>query len=108
MVLDASSMAPPAIASARGAPIRCRQRRFVAIRPAELGTVRLMNLSADWSDDEGSSGSGVATPPRAEMPDGTKVDWARSSATTTQARSAFPSSSAIVSKPISASWLIRR
>ena len=40
--------------------------------------------------------------------DGMKVDWARSSATSTHARSAFPSSSAIVSKPISASWLIRR
>ena len=91
-----------------GAPIRCRQRRLVAIRPAELGTVRLMNLSADWSAIKGSSGSGVGTPPRAETADGTNVVWARSSATITHAASALRSSSAIVSNPISASWLISR
>ena len=46
-VFETSSIAPPAMASARGAPILCRQRRLVAMRPAELGTVRLMNFKAD-------------------------------------------------------------
>ena len=78
------------------------------IRPAELGTVRLMNLIADCSTMQGRSGSGVATAPRTEMPDGMKVDWARISATTTHAGSAWPSSSAIVPKPMSASWLIEQ
>jgi hypothetical protein len=47
MVSDTSSTAPEATACTRGTPMRCRKRRFIPIRPAELGTVRLMNLIAD-------------------------------------------------------------
>ena len=43
-----------------GTPIRWRKRRFMPMRPAELGTVRLMNLIADCSTTHGSSGSGAA------------------------------------------------
>ena len=37
-------------------PCRCRKRRFMPMRPAELGTVRLMNLIADLQDDAGQKG----------------------------------------------------
>jgi hypothetical protein len=67
-----------------------------------------MNLIADCSTTQGNSGSGVATPPRTEMPDGMNVDWATNSATTSHPASASRSSSAIVSKPISASCVMRR
>ena len=40
------------------------------MRPAELGTVRLMNLIADCRTTQGSSGSGVGTAPRNETPSG--------------------------------------
>ena len=67
-----------------------------------------MNFIADCRTTQGNNGSGVATAPRTETPDATKVVWARISATTTQARSAFPSSCAIVPNPIEASLLISR
>ena len=40
----------------------------MAMRPAELGTVRLMNLIADCSTTHGISGSGVSTAPRTDTP----------------------------------------
>jgi uncharacterized heparinase superfamily protein len=46
---------------------------FMPIRPAELGTVRLMNLIADWSTTHGRRGSGVVTAPRTEIPEAMKV-----------------------------------
>ena len=46
-----------------GVPIRCRKRTLMPIRPAELGTVRLMNLIADWSTTQGSRGA-ASTPRR--------------------------------------------
>jgi hypothetical protein len=73
------------------------------MRPAELGTVRLMNLIADCSTTHGISGSGVSTAPRTDTPWATNVSWARMSATATHLRFAFPSWSAIVPKPMSAS-----
>ena len=78
------------------------------MRPAELGTVRLMNLIADCRTTQGRRASGVATAPRTEMPDPINAHCARISATTTQAASAWPSSWAIVPKPIFASWLISK
>ena len=42
-VSEMSSTAPAATACGVGAPIRCRKRMLMPIRPAELGTVRLMN-----------------------------------------------------------------
>ena len=51
IVSDRSSTAPPATASPVGVPIRCRKRMLIPIRPAELGTVRLMNLIADCEHD---------------------------------------------------------
>ena len=39
------------------------------MRPAELGTVRLMNLIADCRTTQGRRASGVATAPRTETPD---------------------------------------
>jgi hypothetical protein len=65
---ETSSTAPAATASGGDAPIRRRNRTFIAIRPAELGTVRLMNLIAAWSTTQGRSGSGVGTEPRTEIP----------------------------------------
>ena len=107
-VFEMSSTAPAATASAGGAPMRWRKRRFIPIRPAELGTVRLMNLIADWSTMQGRSARGVGTPPRREIPAGMKVACATTSATINHAGSALRISSAIVSNPISASWLMRR
>ena len=68
IVSDTSSTAPATAACPVGTPIRCRKPRFMAIRPAELGTVRLMNLIADCRTMHGSSGSGAATAPRTEIP----------------------------------------
>ena len=55
------------------------------MRPAELGTVRLMNLIADCRTTHGRRASGAATAPRTEMPDPIRAHWATISATTTQA-----------------------
>ena len=44
------------------------------MRPAELGTVRLMNLIADCSTTQGRRASGDGTAPRTEMPDQTNAD----------------------------------
>ena len=73
------------------------------MRPAELGTVRLMNLIADCSTTQGSSGSGVGTAPRNDTPPAMKVSWAMITPTTIQATSALRNSSAIVPNPIFAS-----
>ena len=67
-VSDTSSTAPAATAWGVGVPIRWRKRMLIPMRPAELGTVRLMNLIADCSTTQGSSGSGVGTAPRSEIP----------------------------------------
>ena len=84
-VSDTSSTAPAANASAGFAPIRCRKRRFIPIRPAELGTVRLMNLIADCRTMHGSRARGVITAPRTEIPEPMNVHCARINATMTQA-----------------------
>jgi hypothetical protein len=73
IVSDSLSTAPAATASPDGAPIFWRKRMVNAMRPAELGTVTLMNLTADASTTHGKSGSGVSTAPRSEIADGTKV-----------------------------------
>ena len=78
------------------------------MRPAELGTVRLMNLIAAWRTTHGRSASGAGTAPRTEMPDPTKAVWARIRARSTHASSASLSSFQIVSNPMSASWLMSR
>jgi hypothetical protein len=49
---DTSSTAP---ASGVDAPMRCRNRTFIAIRPAELGTAILANLIAAWSSSPASA-----------------------------------------------------
>ena len=54
-------------------------------RPAELGTVRLMNLIADWSTMQGKSGNGESTAPRSEIPEAMNDACARISASTNQA-----------------------
>ena len=88
--------------------MRWRKRRLTPILPAELGTVRLMNLIADWSTTQGRSASGVGTALRTEIPAPMKVTWARTARRAPTPDSALRSSSAIVSNPISASWLISR
>ncbi len=103
---DTSSAAPAASAAGVAAPIRWRNRTCIAIRPAELGTVRLTNRIAAWSTTQGSSGSGVGTDPRTEIPPPIIVAWARTSATAAHARSAARSSRSRVPGPISAIRLI--
>ena len=46
-----------------------------AMRPAELGTVRLMNLTAEARAMQGKRGSGVSTAPRSEIADARNVSW---------------------------------
>ena len=79
-VCEMSSTAPAATASARGAPIFWRKRTLIAMRPAELGTVRLMNLIAASRTTHGRRASGVATAPRSATACVTNVVCARTSA----------------------------
>ena len=95
-------------ASPVGAPRRCRKRVLSAMLPADPGTVRFRNLSADWSATHGTSGNGVWTAPRSAIACGTNVSWAISNPTITQTGSDFDSSCPIVPKPIFASCVIRR
>lgn len=79
-----------------------RNRTFIAIRPADLGTVTLTNMIAAWSTTHGRSGSGVGTDPHTEIPPPIIVSWASTSATAAQARSAPRSWSASAPGPSSA------
>ena len=79
------------------------------MRPAELGTVRLMNLIADCSTTQGSRGSGVGTAPRNETPRGDEGELGDDQPDDDPGElGARRSSWAIVPKPISASWVISR
>ena len=71
-----------------GAPICWRKRTLNAIRPAELGTVRLMNLTAEARAMHGQSGSGVEHGSAQRDRRCHQRSWARISPTTTQAGSA--------------------
>ena len=75
----------------------------MAMRPADVGTVRLTNLIADSSATVGHSGSGVGTAPCSDRAWLTSVSWAMISATRTHCHWAWDSSSTMVSKPMSAS-----
>jgi hypothetical protein len=81
---------------------------MAAIVPAEPGTVSLMNLNADSNATHGSRGSGVTTAPRSEIASGMNPTCASNRPVTSQAGSAWLRLSAIVPKPMSASWLISR
>ena len=84
IVSEASSTAPAASGLPATDAMRCRKRRFMPIRPAELGTVRLMNLSpiARPRTAEGERGRHGSRPRRPTRP---TRSGARISATTTQA-----------------------
>ena len=86
--------------------MRCRKRRFIPMRPAELGHGQVDELDRRLQDDAGQQRSGVDTAPRTETPEPTSASLGEDQRDPIQPGSAWRSSSAIVSNPISASWLI--